>query len=310
MKPNTIELTRLRKAGLLFSAFFIIIALFGLFSRGLNFGIDFTGGFITEFSTSTFVEQQLLHRMLDDEIDGKFILTGTKDGTNWVVRQPDFGEGLTAQPWLESVTSQLTGFSTPIQLEILDSDFIGKQIGKELTDQGGLAMLTALIIIMIYLSTRFEWRFGLGAILALFHDVVLVLGIFAWTQLEFDLTILASLLAIIGYSLNDSIVVADRIRELMRQSRQKTLSQVINAAIKDTITRTLVTSGTTLTTIACIWWLAGKPLLGFSVALFSGIVVGTLSSICISATFPEIAKMDVDLYQKRREAAEELNKMP
>ncbi len=310
MKPISNKLTHLRKAGLLLSLALILVAMLGLFSRGLNLGIDFTGGFITEFATSEIVEKQLITQFLTDSIDGKFALTGSNDGTTWVVRQPDTGSGLTVQSWVEVLSLQLSELAEPVQLEVLDSDYIGKQIGQELKEQGGLAMLTALIIIMLYLSARFEWRFALGAIMALFHDVILVLGLFAWTQLEFNLTILAGLLAIIGYSLNDSIVVADRIRELMQSTRQKSLAQVINSAITDTITRTLITSGTTLTTIACIWWLAGTPLFGFSVALFSGIVVGTLSSICISATFPELARLDVELYTKKKANEEALDNLP
>lgn len=191
-----------------------------------------------------------------------------------------------------------------IQITPFDSDYIGTQIGEELVNQGGLAMLTALIIIMLYLSTRFEWRFALGSIIALFHDVVFVFGLFAWSQLEFNLTVLASLLAVIGYSLNDSIIVADRIRELMMYRQRNSLSVIIDRAIESTLVRTSITSGTTLATVGAVWWLAGSPLQGFSVALFGGILIGTFSSICISSTFPELAGLDVDHYFQRSVDAE------
>ena len=310
------NLTRIRFIGLYLTIALIVVSLTGVFSRGLNLGIDFTGGFITEFSTSEPVMQNDMQTILANKIQGNFILTSDDGGTNWIVRQPDTSDAsvgnkkITSKSWLGALKQEPSIQENAIQIEALDSDYIGTQIGKELIDQGGLAMLTALIIIMLYLSARFEWRFALGAILALFHDVIVVLGIFAWTQLEFNLTVLASLLAIIGYSLNDSIIVADRIRELMRQNKDSTLSNIVNAAIGSTLTRTLITSGTTLATVASVWWLAGAPLEGFSVALFAGILVGTFSSICISATFPELVGLDVEHYKEKKEQDEDLNAYP
>lgn len=309
-KLKSIYLTRIRFAGMYLSIVVLLISLSGLVTKGLNLGIDFTGGFITEFSTNEPLVQSDMQLLLEEIIDGSFILSSGDEGTNWTVRQPDSGDGETNKSWLNEVKDTLSMKDKVIQIEVLDSDYIGSQIGQELIDQGGLAMLTALIIIMMYLSARFEWRFALGAILALFHDVVAVLGLFAWTQLEFNLTVLASLLAIIGYSLNDSIIVADRIRELMMQSKANVLSRIVNAAIGSTLTRTLITSGTTLATIASIWWLAGTPLEGFSVALFGGILVGTYSSICISATFPELIGVDVEYYKKSEVDEHELSLEP
>lgn len=305
LKLNNV--TRIRFFGLYLTIALIVVSLFGVFIKGLNLGIDFTGGFITEFSTSEPVSQMDMQAILGEKIQRNFILTSADEETNWIVRQPDTIDGNTSKSWLRELKQEATFQESAIQIEALDSDYIGTQIGKELIDQGGLAMLTALIIIMLYLSARFEWRFALGAVLALFHDVVAVIGIFAWTQLEFNLTVLASLLAIIGYSLNDSIIVADRIRELMRQNKDSTLSNIINAAISSTLTRTLITSSTTLATIASVWWLAGVPLEGFSVALFAGILVGTFSSICISATFPELVGLDVEHYKEKKEQNEDLN---
>lgn len=315
MKTIFKNLTQIRFFGMYLSIALVLFSAIGFFTKGMNLGIDFTGGFITEFSTSRPVEQSSLKQILAAKIDGQYVLTSSLEGYNWIVRQPDTNtdqteNAQTFQSWKEELVMHLASMEDPIQVEVLDSDFIGTQVGKELIEQGGLAMLGALVIIMIYLTARFEWRFGTGAILALFHDVIVVLGIFSWLQLEFNLTVLASLLAIIGYSLNDSIIVSDRIRELMRQAKHDTMTDIINCAIKDTFTRTLITSGTTLTTIACIWWLAGKPLMGFSVALFSGIVLGTLSSICIAATIPQIAGLKVNYYQLKAERDKQLNEAP
>lgn len=309
---NTSKITQVRKVGLYFSTILIICALYGMFTKGLNLGIDFTGGFITEYSTSEPVEQSDMQRVLEFQIAGKFELASSEQATNWTVRQPETIEKATSETqttsksWLTGLKADSFFQDKSISLELLDSDYIGTQIGKELIDKGGLAMLTALIMILIYLSTRFEWRFAVGAVLALFHDVLIVMGIFAWTQLEFNLTVLASVLAIIGYSLNDSIIVADRIRETMKFNKGQTIDEVINTAIQSTLVRTLITSGTTLATIAAVWWLAGAPLQGFSVALFFGILVGTLSSICISATFPESAGLQADYYQQKEKEAREL----
>lgn len=320
MKIATINLTNVRKSGLILSLVMMIMSLAGLFSKGLNFGIDFTGGYITEFTSSVAVEQKQMKQALASHIEGKFELTSAQGLQHWIVRQPDTGTGATAQSWVDGLTTQLINTrlsrsqfsqsSSAIRLDVLDSDFIGSQVGQQLMEQGGLAMLTAVLMIMLYLSARFEWRFALGAIVALIHDVMIVLGVFAWTQLQFNLTVLASLLAIIGYSLNDSIIVADRIREFMQHKSLTQLPVMINAAIKETFTRTVITSGTTLLTIGCIWWLAGAPLQGFSVALFSGVLVGTLSSICISATVPELVGLDADYYKNKAAEKVEIDSTP
>ena len=301
------RLTVIRFCGLYLSLALIIASVVGVYINNLNLGIDFTGGFISEFSTSQSISQKSMQMILEETIDGKFRLTSSSGQKNWTVRQPDnisseiVKENATSKSWLVDLKQNTFFQDNAIVIEILDSDYIGSQVGEELIGQGGLAMLTALIMILLYLSARFEWRFALGAIFALLHDVVFVMGIFAWLQLEFDLTVLASLLAIIGYSLNDSIIVADRIRELMRVNKNSTLDKMVNNAIQSTLTRTLITSGTTLATVTAVWWLAGKPLEGFSVALFIGILVGTYSSICISATLPEVIGLDIEYYNQKVE---------
>jgi preprotein translocase subunit SecF len=218
-------------------------------------------------------------------------------------------EQASTSPWLATLTQDET-----LGAEVLSSSYLGSQVGDELFEQGCLALFAAMVAVMIYLALRFEWRLALGSVVALMHDVVVVVGLFAWLQLDFNLTVLASLLAIIGYSLNDSIIVGDRVRELLRldsTTQQASVNTVINESIKSTLTRTLITSGTTLATVASVWLLAGAPLQGFSIALFVGIVVGTLSSICIAATLPQLLGLRHENYQvKVDEQSQALMDMP
>ncbi|MDH3608680.1 MAG: protein translocase subunit SecF, partial [Gammaproteobacteria bacterium] len=163
-------------------------------------------------------------------------------------------------------------------------EFVGPQVGDELRDKGGLAMLYALIGILIYVALRFEWRFSLGSVAALIHDVILVVGFFAITQIEFDLTVLAALLAVIGYSLNDTIVVFDRIRENFRRLRKATSEGVLNTSINQTLSRTLMTSITTLLVLISLFMFGGEVIHSFSIALIVGVIVGTYSSIYVASS--------------------------
>lgn len=289
-------LTKFRVASFYFAAVFVVFALFGLFTRGLNLGLDFTGGYLTEYTTSESVAKPEMESALMAYLPDTFKVDSAENGSHWTVRQPDTETSLKGKAWLADFAEQ-SGYN----IMPLDAIYIGSQVGDELINQGGLAMLTALLAIMVYLSFRFEWRLAMGAVVALFHDVIVVLGVFSWLGLSFDLTTLASLLAIIGYSLNDSIIVGDKIRELMKMTSNKTIEQVINLAIKSTLVRTMITSGTTLATILAVWFFAGESLAGFSVALFTGILVGTFSSIAISATVPQLMGLTADYYQRQEE---------
>jgi len=295
-KPLKSRLTRFRVFGLYSAIVLVMIALAGLFSTGLNLGLDFTGGYLTEFSTNSSISQADMQKKLVNYLPEGFSLSSANNGTEWTVRQIDSSAGTSSPLWLNNFVSESSLVITPE-----DSIYIGSQVGEELINQGGLALLTAIIIVLLYLSFRFEWRLALGAVAALFHDVLLVLGCFAWFGISFDLTVLASILAIIGYSLNDSIIVGDKVRELLKSRDDRNLDQVINSAIKSTLTRTLVTSGTTLATIGAIWFFAGDSLQGFSVALFIGILVGTFSSMAIAATIPQLLGLQRDHYLRERE---------
>ncbi len=295
MKLNRyFNLSHFRIVSFYFAVIFVAIALSGLFSKNLALGLDFTGGYLTEFSTEKSISQKQMNELLTSYLPEDFKLTSADEGTHWSVQQADNNSSLKGKEWLAN-------FALHSELTITPQDaiYIGSQVGEELINQGGLALLTAIIVILMYLSLRFEWRLAAGAVIALFHDVLVVLGLFAWFGITFDLTILASLLAIIGYSLNDSIIVGDKIREIMKTNSEAKIDNIINQAIKSTLIRTMITSGTTLATIIAIWVFAGESLAGFSIALFTGVLVGTFSSIAISATVPQLLGLTADYYQQK-----------
>ena len=294
--------TRLSFMGMLLSAILVLLSVFTLTQKGLNFGLDFTGGYLTEFTTSQSVELKELQSFIAKNHNGEFELTAQGNSHFQLREAPSASTTSTTAnslDWQSAVTQ-----NDDINAHLLSSAYIGSQVGDELFDQGCLAMFAAMIAVMIYLAVRFEWRLALGSVVALVHDLILVLGLFSLLQIEFNLTVLASLLAIIGYSLNDSIIVGDRVRELLRVKSNNVLSSatIINNAIKSTLTRTLITSGTTLATVASVWLLAGAPLQGFAIALFTGIVVGTFSSICIAATLPELLGLSAKNYEVKVDA--------
>lgn len=291
--------TRLRFIGMLLSAILVLLSVFTLTQKGLNFGLDFTGGYLTEFTTSQSVELKELKSFIAKNHSGEFELTAQGNSHFQLREAPSASTTANSLDWQSAVTQ-----NDDINAQVLSSAYIGSQVGDELFDQGCLAMFAAMIAVMIYLAVRFEWRLAVGSVVALVHDLILVLGLFSLLQIEFNLTVLASLLAIIGYSLNDSIIVGDRVRELLRVQSNNVLSPatIINNAIKSTLTRTLITSGTTLATVASVWLLAGAPLQGFAIALFTGIVVGTFSSICIAATLPELLGLSAKNYEVKVDA--------
>lgn len=294
--------THIRYVGLIISVLFVLLSGFSVVNKGLNIGFDFTGGYLTEFTTTVAVS--------DKQMQQKIAATGTK---NYVLTAQSAQHFQIKESDEQSVWLQVLKQDPTLGLEVISSSYLGSQVGDELLEQGVLALFTAMVAVMLYLAVRFEWRLAIGAVGALFHDIIIVLGIFSWLQLEFNLTVLASLLAIIGYSLNDSIIVGDRVRELLRHENavQLTVNNVINNAISSTLTRTLITSGTTLATVGSVWLFAGAPLQGFSIALFAGIVFGTLSSICIAVTVPQLLGLSAENYKlKLDEQSQALMDMP
>lgn len=286
------NLTQFRRYSFYLAAVFVVLAMLSIGSKGLNLALDFTGGYLTEFSTAQSFKVETMQQYLNEELPNGFQVTSANNGTEWSVIQPDSQGSLKGKQWLQELAS-----NNDINITPRDAIYIGSQVGEELKEQGGLAFLTAVLVILIYLALRFEWRFSIAAVVALFHDVLIVLGIFSWFSIPFDLTILAAILAIIGYSLNDSIVVSDKIREMMQLSKDKEVNDIINLAVQSTMVRTLVTSGTTLVTILAIGYFAGSSLQGFAIALFVGILIGTLSSIAIAATLPQLLGLSHHHYE-------------
>ena len=191
-------------------------------------------------------------------------------------------------------------------VELLSSEYVSAQVGEELTEQGGLAMIFALIMIMIYIVFRFQWKFSIGAVLALIHDVLITLGIFSFFQITFDLAVLAAILAVVGYSLNDTIVIFDRIRENFRSMRRTETLEVLNASITQTISRTIITSSTTLMVLLALYFMGGQSLSGFSIALIIGVLIGTYSSIFVAST--SVFYLDIsttDLLTSKREEVDD-----
>lgn len=296
IQKSASRLTKFRVYGFYFAAVFMLILIFGVFQKGLNLGLDFTGGYLTEFSTEQSITKNDMDTRLSSYLPGAFQLTSAEGNTHWSVQQADNSSSLKGKTWLADFAQENALTITPH-----DAIYIGSQVGDELINQGGLALLSSVLVILVYLSLRFEWRHAAGSVIALFHDVIFVLGVFAWFRISFDLTILASLLAIIGYSLNDSIIIGDKVREIMKRKSETDIDNVINLAIKSTIVRTLITSGTTLATIIAIWLFAGESLAGFATALFTGVLVGTFSSVAISATVPRLLGLTADYYQRKEE---------
>mgnify|MGYP000580827621 FL=1 len=221
--------SRIRYTGMLISAIFVMLSVFTIAQKGLNFGLDFTGGYLIEFTTSQGVELKQLEQFIAKNHQGEFELTAQGNNHFQLTQGPNNTSN--NDDWKTAIIQNPT-----INAEVLSSAYIGSQVGDELFEQGCLALFAAMVAVMIYLAVRFEWRLALGSVVALLHDLVLVVGLFSWLQIEFNLTVLASLLAIIGYSLNDSIIVGDRVRELLRIPTNITLkpSRIINSAIKST----------------------------------------------------------------------------
>ncbi len=272
-----------RKLALMLSLALIIISIVAMATRGLNLGIDFTGGTLVEVGYTESVELEPVRQALVANGFADAIVQHFGTSKDVLIRLPvaDADEGEDKAALSNRVIDALavTG-----ELEMRRVEFVGPQVGDELRDKGGLAMLYALIGILIYVALRFEWRFSLGSVAALIHDVIIVVGFFAITQIEFDLTVLAALLAVIGYSLNDTIVVFDRIRENFRRIRKSTSEGVINTSINQTLSRTLMTSLTTLLVLLALFLFGGEVIHAFAIALIVGVLVGTYSSIYIASS--------------------------
>lgn len=288
-----------RNIALAVSAVLLIASLASLFIKGLNFGLDFTGGTLIELGYSQPVELTNVRQTLSDGGFPDAVVQHFGTSQDILVRLAPKGEENDAA-LSTRVTEMLQGATTD-KVDLRRVEFVGPQVGDELTEDGGLAVLYALICIFIYVFFRFEWRFAVGSVLALFHDVLITLGVFSVLQLNFDLTVLAACLAVIGYSLNDTIVVFDRIRENFRKMRKGGAIDITNASLNQTLSRTLMTSFTTLLVLIALFIFGGEIIHSFATALIIGIVVGTYSSIYIAssaAVMLGVSKMDLMPVQK------------
>ncbi|MEC7077333.1 MAG: protein translocase subunit SecF [Pseudomonadota bacterium] len=281
MKDLQIDFMGKRKYALVLSAALLVTALLSLGSKGLNMGLDFTGGSLLEVGFTEEVDPEEVRNFLQ----GAGFNNGTVQyfGTNrdLLIRmppQPDANQSSLGDEIFAALKSQYP------KGELRQSNYVGPAVGDELTEDGGLALLTALIVVMIYILFRFTKQFSVGAVVALTHDVLVVLGLFSIFQWTFDLTVLAALLAVIGYSLNDTIVVSDRIRENFRKLRKSSPVETINQSLNQTLGRTLVTSLTTLFVLLALLFTGGEVIRGFALALSIGVMVGTYSSIYVAAT--------------------------
>jgi preprotein translocase subunit SecF len=249
--------------------------------RGLVLGLDFTGGTLIEVGYTVPVELNDIREQLSQGGFADAVVQHFGSPRDVMVRLAPRVDEDNAQ--LSNRVLAVLQESSSEPVEMRRAEHVGAQIGEELTEQGGLAMLFALIGILIYVALRFEWRFAVGAVLATVHDTIFTLGFFALFGIEFDLTVLAALLAVIGYSLNDTIVVFDRIRENFRRMRTGTVVDVMNVSINQTLSRTIMTSGTTLLVVLSLFLFGGQVIHGFALALIVGIVIGTVSSIYVAS---------------------------
>lgn len=276
-----INFMKVRTPAMILSLVLIIGSLVGLWYKGLNLGVDFTGGTIIELSYPNGAELNTLRGQLVDAGYEQAQVQHFGSSHEVLIRIAS-REDMASATLSNEVMASLRATSDEV-FELRRVEFVGPQVGEELTSDGALAVLYALIGILIYVALRFEFRFSLGAIAALVHDVVITVGVFAWTQIQFDLTVLAALLAIIGYSLNDTIVVFDRVRENFRMMREGSPSEVTNKALNDMLSRTLMTSLTTLMVLIALFFLGGEIIHGFATALIIGVVVGTYSSVYVAS---------------------------
>jgi preprotein translocase subunit SecF len=281
-KATNFDFMGKRKLAIMFSLLLMAISIGSLAIRGLNFGLDFTGGTLIEVGYAQPVDLQQVRGALDKAGFSDAVVQHFGTAKDVLVRlAPRAGEESEAlgDQILEALNTATEG-----EVKMRRQEFVGPQVGDELRDDGGLAMIIALAFILVYVMARFEYRFALGAIAALVHDVLIVMGFFALFQWDFDLTVLAAVLAVIGYSLNDTIVVFDRIRENFRKMRKDTPLKVINISLNQTLSRTLMTSVTTLMVVLAMFFLGGELIHSFSLALIIGILVGTYSSIYVAST--------------------------
>ncbi|MCL1039151.1 protein translocase subunit SecF [Shewanella submarina] len=301
-------LTRVRYLGMAASIVMVLLSLGFIAAYGLQLSIDFTGGLLLDISIPTLAGASELNVLLAPVLPSMSQLTETSSTGQWQLLLPAGQEMINPQLLISQINEQLISHGS-IHLSdgatLLQSTAIGPQVGAALYEQGGLALLAASLSIMCYLAVRFEWRLSVAAMASLVHDAVITLGLLALLQVRIDLNVLAGLLAVIGYSLNDSIVIADRLRDVLKAKPNLGIHECTDMAVKATFSRTLITAGTTLFTIGCLLLLGGEALYGFAFTMFVGVLAGTWSSITIASTTQELLGLTPADYQPNQQLMDE-----
>ena len=295
IKHNTsIEFLKFKKTTLIISTLFCLMSFFSIFINGLNFGIDFKGGSLIEVSSEDEINISLVRSNLSLLDLGDIQIQNFGSDKNILVRiEASLSENNSII--LSKITNELSTFG-----KIQRTEVVGPKISSELIQKGILAIISAVGLMLFYIWIRFEWQFSLGAVLALIHDVIITIGIFSFFQIEFNLSIIAALLTIIGYSMNDTVVVYDRIRENLRKYKKQDLYDLINTSINQTLSRTVLTSFTTLLALFSLYFFGGQVIKGFTLAMIIGVFIGTYSSTFIASQLLEILGVKRD-WSKNKE---------
>ena len=305
---SQIDFFKVRKIAYAVSLTLIVISIASLATRGLNFGIEFRGGVVVEAGFPDTVELEPIRTALEAEGIERSIVQHFGSSREVAIQLlASDSEDLAATR--ENIMRILR--TVDAGAELRRAEFVSAQVGRELAEAGGMATLFALLMILAYVSFRFQWKFSVGAVAALVHDVIITLGFFSVVQMSFDLAVLAAVLAVIGYSLNDTIVIFDRIRENLLKMRRKSTEEVVNASLNQTLSRTIMTGVTTLLVLVALYVLGGEAIAGFSVALIVGVLIGTYSSIYIaSETALALKVTPTDLLPPQPDKDEESGVMP
>ena len=309
-KKTNFDFMGKRKIAFVLSAVLIILSIAALVTRDLNFGLDFTGGTLIEVSYPAAPEISDVRSNLSDAGMDDAVVQTFGAATEIVVRIPPRDDEAESDAELSTIVLSALQQGVEGEVAMRRVEFVGPQVGDELTEQGILAVVYALIGIFLYVMIRFQWRFSVGAVAALVHDIIITMGVLAAVQVEFDLTVVAALLAVIGYSLNDTIVLFDRIRENFPKLRKANSLEVVNTSVNETLSRTLMTSVTTLLVLIALFIFGGEIINAFAFSLIVGVLVGTYSSIYVaSTTLLELGVSKFDLLAVEKEGAE-LDSMP
>lgn len=290
MKEFNLNLIKYYKKAIIGSAFLFIISISSIIFLNFNFGVDFKGGTVIELTSNDNIQIEEIRTKLEQFDDIKFSVQYFGSNKDIIIRYSNLknqNESFISNKIINSVNENN-------KFSLNRIEFVGAQVGEELRDQGITAALIALFLVMVYITLRFEYRFSIGAIIALIHDIIILMGIFSLFQVEFNLSVFAAILAVIGYSLNDTIVVFDRIRENFQETinnDQSDIKEIINHSINQTLSRTVITSFTTLLVLFSLITLGGESLFGFSFALILGVIIGTYSSIYIASSYLIVSKI-------------------